>query len=59
MLFPAGWTGNLGPHAQLKYEETLLNAWWEWFIGEGYADAGREGLGNTVDELYEHSPFVW
>jgi hypothetical protein len=59
MLFPPGWTGNLGVHAQLKYVETLMNAWWEWFVEKGYADAERKGLGNAVDELYECSPFVW
>lgn len=59
MLLPPGWTGNLGPHSQLKYVETLMKAWWDWFIEKGYADAERKGLGNTLDELYEHSPFVW
>lgn len=58
-LFPNGWTGDLGIHAQLKYEEKIMEAWWNWFIEKGYADADRSGLGNAVDELYECSPFVW
>lgn len=59
MFFPGGWTGNLGIHAQLKYEETIMEAWRGWFVEKGYADADRPGLGNAVDELYECSPFVW
>lgn len=59
MFLPPGWTGQLGLHAQLKYEETLMEAWWNWFVERGYADAERNGLGNAVDELYECSPFVW
>lgn len=59
MFLPSGWTGNLGLHSQLKYEETLMEAWWNWFVGKGFADAGQRGLGNAVDELYECSPFVW
>lgn len=59
MSLPPGWTANLGIHSQLKYEETIMEAWWNWFVEKGYADAERKGLGNTVDELYEHSPFVW
>lgn len=57
--FPNDWTGNLGIHSQLKYEETLMEAWWNWFVEKGYADADRPGLGNAIDELYEYSPFVW
>lgn len=59
MLLPSGWTGQLELHAQLKYEETLMEAWRNWFVESGYADADRKGLGNAVDELYEYSPFVW
>lgn len=59
MSLPPGWTGNLGIHSQLKYEETIMDAWWNWFIEKGYAVAGQPGLGNAIDELYEESPFVW
>lgn len=59
MFFPNGWTGDLGLHSQLKYEEKIMEAWWNWIVERGYADADRPGLGNAVDELYECSPFVW
>ena len=59
MYFPNGWTGRLGVHARLEYAETLMDAWWNWFIEKGYAVAGQPGLGNAIDELYEESPFVW
>ena len=59
MFFPNGWTGDLGLHSRLKYEEKIMEAWWNWIVERGYADADRPGLGNAVDELYECSPFVW